>query len=122
MYTRLHTPLPPILPSPGVEVIEHLLRLALALAKRLQVLEHAGARLPILVQVDRLLEEHRVLAQELQLYLVHRAVLVEGQVLRAERAAANRVRLVFPLLAADTKSQLVDDPHGRRDLHDTKCR
>ena len=121
----LHDPLEVGVEYRGRQVAEDVVRRLLLLAEAFEVLVHLLSHAVLLgvqrrTEVDRLLEEHRVLAQEFQLYLATvppLAVGVEFQVLDAKRAASHRVRLlVRVLLPPHSQREAVDDPHRRREL------
>lgn len=100
----------------GRERLEDVVVVGLARAEGLQALVNALARLAVRGKVHRLLEEHRVFAEELELNLVAVLDVAEVQVLLAQRAAAHGVGLVLALLAAHAQGELVDDPHGHAHL------
>ena len=58
------------------------------------------------------LKRIEILAEELEVHVF--ATAVEGEVLHAQRAATDRVRFIFILLATDAQRQDVDEPHRRR--------
>ena len=79
------------------------------------LLEDAQVLEDLLVDVDLIRVTDRVLTEEVERDLARRR---ESHVLVPERAAADRVGLVFSLLVAGTERKAVDQVDGRRALTD----
>jgi hypothetical protein len=90
------------------QTVEKVIALGLGvLLEQLDVLEHLG------VDVDFLVETHRVLTQEIEHNLGGG---LERYVLVAQRTTTNSIRLVFSLFVTRTESKTIDKVQSGRSL------
>mmetsp|Transcript_25435 Transcript_25435/g.48546 ORF Transcript_25435/g.48546 Transcript_25435/m.48546 type:complete len:394 (-) Transcript_25435:317-1498(-) len=109
----------------GGQIVKHILRRLLLIAKSFEILVHLFSH-PIVLRVqrrskiDRLLEKHGILTQKFQLdflIVISLGVRIELQMLHPKRATTHRVRLLVRiLLPTHTQRQPIDHPHRRRQL------